>query len=536
MRFVVAVVPADREDHELFPLAGRAAHVANFAADIPAPGGVLQGSDLFPARVVLAQRPVVVEGVIATVEVRAKVGDGSVGRLVNVEVPWFRSRWRPTDGLVRGERAKYRCVPGKAQRPVAARLRSVRWPVPDGMVTLDAGRPRTPDTMRNERPTDERERTRAELEDDDVPEWLERSWIERLRWHFDVFNEQYVARKLRPPMFVIRRSAARLGEWNPNRRTISISLSAHTLAPVGDRARHATPRDGAPIRRRSARSAPRAPHGEPFQRACRLLRCDPSPAADRAELGRLDGSDAVADKMLRRVKEILALASSSNEHEAANAMRMAHKYLLRYNLDLAEIEGNGERNYHTRHLGTCSGRIQEYQYALSSILQDHFFVLPIWVYSYDARRDVRGRILEVSGSRENLDMAEYVHDYLSSLGLRLWSEKQAERRRAARRGVKVPGGTKLQYLAGLLRGFQEKLRGESQHLEEEHGLVWLGDPELEKYFRHQHPRTRTVSTSGVSRSSSYDDGLKDGREITIRRGIPEGKAKSRGRLLGGPES
>jgi hypothetical protein len=258
-------------------------------------------------------------------------------------------------------------------------------------------------------------------------------------------------------------------------------------------------------------------------RACTLLRCSAACGASAGALGKLEGSTDERDRMLARVKELLALAGSPNEHEAANAMRMANKYLLKYNLDLAELEGR--RNYARRWLGRCSGRIQEYEYTLGSILQQHFFVHVIWVWSYDARRDQDGRILEIDGTPENLEIAEYVYRYVTGLLEPLW--------RAHRRQNPGRRGTKLQYFAGLLHGLREKLDEQKTQLRVEQGLIWLGDKKLEEYHRHLHPRIRSIGGYGVTRNDLYDAGRRDGREITIRRGV-EGNSAGRGRMLPGP--
>jgi hypothetical protein len=353
-----------------------------------------------------------------------------------------------------------------------------------------------------------------------VPPALEEAWIRRLHWYFSLYNENYLAGKLRRPLFRIGRAASKLGEWCPRNRSITISqqhILAHPWESVLDTLRHEMAHqyldevleiEGA------------SPHGEAFRRACRLLRCEPT--ARGSDPGKLEESPAERDKILGRVKELLALASSPNEHEAASAMRMANKYLLKYNLELSELEG--ARRYATRHLGVCSARVQEYEYTLGAILQDHFFVQVIWTFSYDPLHDTRGRILQISGTPENLEIAEYVYNYVMRLAEPLWREY----RRARREG----GCTKLQYLAGLVRGFQNKLDRQKEDLKEEQGLIWLGDPGLDEYYRYLNPRVRTSYSSGVRRNQGYSDGFADGGKINVRRGL-KGSASSRGRLLPG---
>jgi hypothetical protein len=226
--------------------------------------------------------------------------------------------------------------------------------------------------------------------------------------------------------------------------------------------------------------------------------------------------------MLGRIRELLAMAGSPNEHEAATAMRLANKYLLKYNLHPADARC--QPTFAVRHLGRCTGRIQEYEYILADILRDHFFVQTVWIFSYDPVGNRPGRILQIAGTPENLEIAEYVHRYVMGLTEHLWEAHRASER--------AGGGTRLQYLAGLLRGFEEKLEGQKTQLREEHGLIWKGDPLLDEFFRHMNPRLVRMGGSGVTRTSDFAAGLRDGKAITIRRGVGGGSA-SRGRLLDG---
>jgi len=353
-----------------------------------------------------------------------------------------------------------------------------------------------------------------------APPALQEAWIRRLRWHYDLYNHLYAGGRLRRPLFLIGSSRSRLGEWNGLTRAITISedhVLEHSWESVLGTLRHEMAHQYAEDLLGHAGSAP---HDQVFQKACHILRADPAGSASRAKLSPLDGSPDERDRMLTRVKELLAMAGSPNEHEAATAMRLANKYLLKYNLDLAELDS--PRNFTTDHLGKCSGRIQEYEYTLAHILEEHFFVRVIWVFSYDPLLDRPGRVLQVTGTPENLEIARYVHGYVMNLTDSLWHAHclSGERR----------GGTRLQYLAGVLHGLSDKLDSHRVKLKQEHGLVWLGDPLLKDFFRYLNPRMRRLGGRGVLRGDDYEAGVQDGKEITIRRGVA-GESRNRGRLL-----
>lgn len=339
------------------------------------------------------------------------------------------------------------------------------------------------------------------------PPGLQRAWARELANSFALYNDWYLSRSLDLPQFRIGFGSERLGAWDGFSRTITIAaehILRHPWARVLETLRHEMAHQYA----EEVLGAHEGPsHGPAFREACRLLRIEPEPSAPEGALGRIEESSAKRDQILSRIKLLLALAKSPNEHEAANAMRMANRYLLEYNLSLADADA--PRRYAARQLGKCSARVQEYEYALAELLQRYFFVRTLWAFSYDPLRNLRGHILEIYGTPENVTMAEHAYNFLRDVGERLWEERRAS-------GAAI-AGTKFQYLAGLMAGFSEKLRRERDQLAEEKGLVWRGDASLEEYFHHVNPRLRSIGVRGVSRSEFFQAGKRDGRRITIHR-------------------
>jgi hypothetical protein len=351
---------------------------------------------------------------------------------------------------------------------------------------------------------------------------LHAAWILQLQSEHWILNGMYAGRRLKLPLFRIGRHSTRLGEWDPLTRTITIA-ETHILSNPWTDVIATLKHEMAHQFVSEVMGIPdAAPHGAEFQKACAIFRVHARASARPGELGSIDESEAERDRMLARVRDLLRLATSPNEHEAASAMRMAHKYLLKYNLDLAQLDRR--LSYETRYLGKVAQRVQEWEYILANILQEHFFVQVIHYSSYDALAVKEGTVLEVIGTRENLDGAEYAYHFVRNNAERLWLDH-----RRAHPGM---GGSKLQYLAGLLRGFQRKLAEEKKGFEEERGLVWKGDPGLDEHVRHLHPRLRRISCGGVSRGDSFRAGEQDGRKMTIHRGVEE-RSENRGRLLPG---
>jgi hypothetical protein len=220
--------------------------------------------------------------------------------------------------------------------------------------------------------------------------------------------------------------------------------------------------------------------------------------------------------ILERVRKLFALAGSSNQHEAENAMRMAHRLMLKHNLQHPTTE-ESSRDFGYRHLGKPTGRISEAASVLAGLLGEFFFVQPIWVSVYRVEDQKRVSVLEVTGRPDNLAMADYVYGFLHSAAEALWRDhkrKHGIQRNAERRA----------FQAGVMRGFAEKLRTERKSAEAT-GLVWVSDPLADRYFQRRHPRVRNSSYSSSADSSAGNHGRAAGRDLVLNRPIGQGPSQ-----------
>ena len=267
-------------------------------------------------------------------------------------------------------------------------------------------------------------------------------------------------------------------------------------------------------------------HGPAFRELCERLGIDPRPSGlpEPNRKGQGETAEPGHLKILERISQLLALAQSSNVHEAQAATSLAQKLMLKYNLESAAL--GTRRGYDFRHLGTPSGRIIESERLLSIILGDHFFVEVIWVPVYRPLDGKRGQVLEICGTPANLEMAAYVHAFLTNSAENLWREHKK------REGI---GGDRDRrtYLAGVMEGFREKLESETKKHREE-GLVWVGDADLEDYYRKRHPHIRRTRTMGHARTDAHVAGRSAGRRLVLHRGITSDSSRAAGpRLLPG---
>jgi len=213
--------------------------------------------------------------------------------------------------------------------------------------------------------------------------------------------------------------------------------------------------------------------------------------------------------VLERIAKLLALAESPNEHEAQAAMSAAQRLMLKHNIEAA-VSGSTS-SYCFRHLGQPTGRVSEHERRLAMLLDEFFFVQVIWVPVWRVSDAKRGSVLEVCGSRDNVELAAYVYDFMIYTAGALYETDRKRRRDRTHQA-------RRKFLAGVMGGFQERLRGERARSEAQ-GLVWVGDAELRGYFRRRHPHVRwarhAVSTSGAA----YARGQTAGRNIVLHRGV-----------------
>lgn len=346
---------------------------------------------------------------------------------------------------------------------------------------------------------------------------LERLALRAARSVYEDLNRSLFRAALRTPAFELSDAAGRLGRWVGSARTIELGralLLEHGWGVLVEVLKHEMAHQYA---HEVLGVVDEPAHGPTFRRVCGERGIDPRAA------GVPRNERTAEEHVLERVAKLLALAESANEHEAQAAMSAAQRLMLKHNLEL--IARDTRPSYDFRHLGTPSGRIGESQRVLASILAEHFFVEVIWVPVWRPLEGKRGSVLEVCGSPENLELAEYVHAFVNQTGERLFREyRTATPARSARE--------RERFLAGLMAGFREKLEAERKKSRAA-GLVWRGDGELHGFFRGRHPHIRTTRHVTHSGTEAYARGREAGKRLIVHRGVKAGASEGAPRLLPG---
>jgi len=221
------------------------------------------------------------------------------------------------------------------------------------------------------------------------------------------------------------------------------------------------------------------------------------------------------ESVLDKIKKLLRLTSSSNQHESQLAMERAQELALRHGIDISGVDSKEpdaseiiqeQADYRRTTHGKFAGAI----------------VLQFW----PVKAVKAATVLFWIGTREDVQMARYVYEFLMVEFPRLWKMHQ----RAEGLAVNSRGD----YFYGLYRGLSQKLKkNKDRILAQEQAArghaamnsyalaVRNKDVALAKAMRKLHPNTRSSGTSRVSirNHSVVASGEQAGRQINLNRPV-----------------
>ena len=352
------------------------------------------------------------------------------------------------------------------------------------------------------------------MTDLDLATDLEAALVRELARSYERINWLHFAEQLRKPVIALSETAQRLGQWYGARRTIELSRRLvldrpwpEVLAVLEHEMAHQFVDEVLHVRDETA-------HGATFRCVCEQRGIDARAAG--APIARDDGGDRILD----RIRKLLALAGSANQHEAEAAMKRAHELMLRHNLEQLPVR----HAFEVRHLGEPRRRANPVEAEVVALLSELFFVEVISIPVYVPRTGLHGRVFEIAGTRANVEMAAHVYAFLLATTDRLWRDNRGDAR------VR-DGRDRVPYQTGVIRGFRDKLLLERLGLRGE-GLVWVGDKRLEEFYRRRHPRVVTRRRS-LRTGGAHHAGREAGGKVVLHKPMTASGTVSGPKLLGG---
>lgn len=265
---------------------------------------------------------------------------------------------------------------------------------------------------------------------------------------------------------------------------------------------------------------PQVLHGEEFHEVCRSFGWGSEVylayANIDAENLKITDENEKTEKLLGKLKKLLALASSDNIHERELATLKANQLLLEHNLDLTkETRTEDDIVYAKRVLE--STRKSTKHVAIYEILKT-FFVSPVFNHG-------RGIFyLEVIGDKTSVELADYVANFLDHELEVMWLEtkKEYERENKKLKGL----AAKNSFMNGVAKGYVEKIQKQKTTLATGSDLVAI-EKNIQKNLRIVYPRIGHSSLSGGRHDAdAHNAGKVKGGNLSIKPGISSGSSRT----------
>ena len=264
-----------------------------------------------------------------------------------------------------------------------------------------------------------------------------------------------------------------------------------------------------------------AAHGKEYRRLCR--NCGWGKNVFNAKINKQEIALSLQQnqtdvKILTRIKKLMALGSSSNQHESDAATLKANELLIKYNLEKASLNPDDidEKAYYVL-VAAKAPKTNEMLRALGRILKN-FMVHP--VYS----RKKNHTALEIIGTRLNVELASYVADFLQHEFERLW--KQTQKENLHLKGIVA----KNSFLRGMAKGLDEKLNAVKKHTAGNKTQLTLIKTALEEAVAMAYPHLGVVRTKTQHCPQGNALGEEAGKNISIHPGLKKDDSETVGQI------
>lgn len=253
-------------------------------------------------------------------------------------------------------------------------------------------------------------------------------------------------------------------------------------------------------------------HGQEFKELCRSYNWDSDVELAYANIVLENESiegDLKTEKLLARLKKLMALSSSDNIHESEAATLKANQLLLEHNLDLTRTTSTEEEMVYVKRVLEAT-RKQTKHVAIYEILRT-FYVSPVFNHG-------KGIFyLEVIGDKTSVELADYVATFLDRELEEIW--KKVKKENPNFKSI----AAKNSFMRGVARGYVEKIEAQKKTAATSTDLVLI-EKNLSRKLSIVYSRIGHSSLSGGQQhSGATAAGVASGRNLSIKPGISTGK-------------
>ena len=242
----------------------------------------------------------------------------------------------------------------------------------------------------------------------------------------------------------------------------------------------------------------RVVHGEEFHDLCKNYGWGAEVYAAYANIevenSQIPQPDEKTQKLLVRLKKLLALASSDNAHESELATIKANELLLEHNLDLTKSMQNSDEEVCVCRVLSATRKTTKHV-AIYEILKT-FYVSPVFNHG-------RGIFyLEVIGDRTSVELADYVAHFLERELEILWNQTKKDHPNL------IGKASKNSFFRGVSKGYIQKIELQKKNLAASSDLIVI-EKNIDRYLSMVYPR---IGHSSLSSNSHNEDAHSAGKQ------------------------
>lgn len=332
------------------------------------------------------------------------------------------------------------------------------------------------------------------------------------------------------PVFELLDSTVTLGRWESFRRVLGVSRNLInqmpwniTLEVVKHEMAHQVCDE--------IYGMEKLDHGRQFHDACEMLqvkylfrRANTNLEGLQAEI---HNASSYSDDIKEKVKKLLALSQSSNEHESALAFEKARKLMEKHSFIFAE-ESLEEVVHEV--IETKRKRLSLEQSQSMALISKYFKLTVISSWQYDPLSQQSFKAFEIVGRRKDVAVAVHCYFFLQQQLASAWKKLSA-----AQKGKKQ--SEKNGFMYGMLTGFEEKLA--QQFVDETKGeggfdhekswqLTVVNDKDVVEYCRKRFPHLRKARSRTLRlEHDSYSNGFNQGKKLNLYKAMQGSSGQKR---------
>ena len=361
---------------------------------------------------------------------------------------------------------------------------------------------------------------------------FEQSWLRQLQREWQNIQYQYDL-PLAMPVLQISRSTTVFGSWDEKHRILSISsflIQSHPWQTTVQVLKHEIAHQCCSEMGAFHKFGEKA-HGPGFQKACELLGVDPPFQRAHADTHEaihqvMTGAhDSQNSRILDKIRKLLQLGGSSNEHEAAAALAKATELMQQHSIELDQLDA--QVGITGMVLQTGKQRLSAAAKAICGLLDRYFSVRVIIGLEYDPLTDKEYRTIQLYGTEEQVAIAEHCYHFLLERLDTLWLANKKKFPGSGRTGRKS-------FELGLLAGFAEKLeqqvgeaisRVQEQEQQASKALVHL-EQRVDAYVQARHPKLQMQRRRRINiHCDAYNHAQQQGRDLDFNTPVKGGEVR-----------